>query len=123
MWPSPRASRPATTAYGNGSFIDAVMENTRVMTFYDNPLSLWSTFGWWAMLGLTMLIGLLAGRRCWVQRAAELMPQIRRLTWVALGVGLACGVAFTVIFELNRVPGPSPIKVLGSIATAFPDWA
>ncbi len=54
-------------AYGNGSFIDAVIENTRVMTFfYDNPLSLWSTFGWWVMLGLTMLIGLLAGRRCWV---------------------------------------------------------
>jgi uncharacterized protein len=62
-----------------------------------------------------MLIGVLAGRRRWVQRIPELMPQIRRLTWWALGIGLACGVAFTVIFELNREPGPSPIKLLGSV--------
>jgi uncharacterized protein len=62
-----------------------------------------------------MLIGLLAGRRRWVQRAAELMPQIKRLTWWALALGLGCGVAFTIIFELNRTPGPSPIKVLGSL--------
>ena len=43
------------------------------------------------------------------------MPQIRRLTWWALAIGLGCGVAFTVIFELNRPPGPAPIKVLGSV--------
>ena len=103
-------------AYGHGSFIDAVVENSHVMNFfYDNPLSLWNTFGWWVMMSLTMLIGLLAGRRRWIQRAAELMPQIRRATSLALLVGLTCGVAFTVIFEFNRTPGPSPIKVLGSI--------
>ena len=104
------------SAYGHGGFIDAVLENSRVMNFfYDNPLSLWNTFGWWTMMSLTMLIGLMAGRRRWIQRAAELMPQIRRLTWLALVVGLACGVAFTAIFEFNRMPGPSPIKVVGSV--------
>ena len=103
-------------AYGQGSWLDAAIENSRVTTyFYDNALSLWGTFGWWVMMSLTMLIGLLAGRRRWVQRAAELMPQIRRLTVWALVIGLGCGVAFTVIFELNRVPGPSPIKVVGSV--------
>jgi uncharacterized protein len=103
-------------AYGHGSFWQAVQENTRVMNFfYTGWLNLWSTLGWWVMMGLTMLIGLLAGRRRWVQRAPELMPQIRRLSWVALAVGLSCGVAFTLIFELNRAPGPSPIKVLGSV--------
>ena len=103
-------------AYGHGSFIAAAMENSRVMTyFYDNWLSLWGTLGWWVMMSLTMLIGLLAGRRRWVQRAEELMPQIRRLTWWALAIGLGCGVAFTAIFELIRIPGPSPIKVLGSV--------
>ncbi len=103
-------------AYGQGSWLAAVHENTRVMRyFYGSPLTLWGTFGWWVMLSLTLLIGLLAGRRRWVQRVPELLPQIRRLTWVALAVGLGCGVAFTVIFELNRVPGPSPIKVLGSV--------
>ena len=103
-------------AYGHGSLFTAVMENTRVMThFYDNWIGLWGTLGWWVMMSLTMLIGLLAGRRRWVQRAAELMPQIRRLTWWALAIGLFCGVAMAVIFELNRTPGPSPIKVLGSV--------
>jgi len=67
------------------------------------------------MLGMTLLIGLLAGRRRWPQRIPELMPQIRRYTWWALGIGLACGAAFTIIFELNRTPGPSPIKLIGSL--------
>jgi uncharacterized protein len=103
-------------AYGHGSFLAAALENSRVMThFYDNWISLWGTLGWWVMMSLTMLIGLLAGRRHWVQRADELMPQIYRLTWWALAIGLCCGVASTAIFEFNRVPGPSPIKVLGSV--------
>jgi uncharacterized protein len=71
------------------------------------------------MMSLTMLIGLLAGRRRWVQRIPELMPQVRRLMWWALGLGLLCGAAFTIIFELNRVPGPSPIKMLGGLCYAI----
>jgi len=103
-------------AFGGGTFLDMVRENTRMMVhFYTDWINLWGTFGWYVMLGMTMLIGVLAGRRRWVQRIPELMPQIRRLTWWALGIGLACGVAFTVIFELNREPGPSPIKLLGSV--------
>ena len=103
-------------AYGHGSFLDMVVENTRVMAhFYGDWLNLWGMLGWYLMLGMTMMIGVLAGRRRWVQRADELMPQIRRLTWWALAIGLGCGIAFTVIFELNRTPGPSPIKVIGSV--------
>jgi uncharacterized protein len=103
-------------AFGQGSLWEAMRENTRVMNyFYNNWLSLWGELGWWIMMSLTMLIGLLAGRRRWVQRAGELMPQIKRLTWWALALGLGCGVAFTTIFELNREPGPSAIKVLGSV--------
>ncbi|MBL8346730.1 MAG: DUF418 domain-containing protein [Rubrivivax sp.] len=103
-------------AFGSGTFADMVRENTRMMVhFYTDWINLWGNVGWYVMLGMTMLIGVLAGRRRWVQRIPELMPQIRRLTWWALGIGLACGVAFTVIFELNREPGPSPIKLLGSV--------
>jgi uncharacterized protein len=83
--------------------------------FYNNWLSLWGELGWWIMMSLTLLIGLLAGRRRWVQRAGELMPQLKRLTGWALALGLGCGFAFTTIFELNQEPGPSPIKVLGSV--------
>ncbi|MCU0922498.1 MAG: DUF418 domain-containing protein [Burkholderiaceae bacterium] len=103
-------------AFGAGGFLDMVRENTRMMNFfYGDALNLWSQAGWMVMLGMTMLIGVLAGRRRWVQRAAELMPQIRRLTWWSLVVGLACGAAFAVIFDIHRDPGPSPIKLLGSI--------
>ena len=59
--------------------------------------------------------GLLAGRRRWAQRIPELLPQARCLTWWLLAIGLICGAAFTVIVELNRVPGPSPIKLLGGL--------
>ena len=67
-------------------------------------------------MALTMLLGLLAGRRRWPDRIAELMPQLRKVHVWALVVGLACGATFTIIFELNRTPGPSPIKLLGGVA-------
>jgi uncharacterized protein len=103
-------------AFADGSFVDAAVESSRMMVyFYDNWLSLWGMLGWWVMMLLTVLIGLLAGRRRWVQRIPELMPKIRRLTWWLLAIGLVCGAGFTVIFELNREPGPSPIKLLGSL--------
>ena len=107
-------------AYGTGSFLDTVRENVRVMAYgYADLWNLWGTFGWYVMLAMTMMIGLLAGRRRWVQRVPELMPQIRRLTWWMLGIGLVCGAAFTVIFELNREPGPSLIKILGGLCYAL----
>lgn len=103
-------------AYGAGSFLDTVRENLRVMAYgYFDLWNLWGTFGWYVMLAMTMMIGLLAGRRRWVQRVPELMPQIRRLTGWSLVIGLVCGAAFTVIFELNREPGPSLIKTLGGL--------
>ena len=104
-------------AYGRGSFLQAMAEHMREFSHdYDNRWSLWGTLGWYLQMGLTMLLGLLAGRRRWPQRVVELMPQIRRLHVWTLLVGLACGALFTAIFELNRIPGPSPIKWLGSIA-------
>jgi uncharacterized protein len=103
-------------AFGHGSFFDAAIENTRMMLhFYGTQLTLWSTFGFYVEIALTMVLGVLAGRRRWAHRIPELMPTIRFLTWWALGLGLACAVAYTVIFELNRAPGPSLIKVLGGV--------
>ena len=103
-------------AYGQGSFWQATAEHAReFIHFYDNRWSLWSAFGWLVQLSLTMLLGLLAGRERWVQCIPELMPQLRRYSLWALALGLACGAVFTVIFEFNRVPGPSPIKLLGGV--------
>ena len=104
-------------AYGHGSFAQAAAEHLREFAHgYNNRWSLWGMLGWYVQMALTLLLGLLAGRRRWPQRSAGLMPQIRRLQGWALLAGLACGALFTVIFELNRLPGPSPIKLLGSVA-------
>ncbi len=103
-------------AYGQGSFADMVVENLRVVAFFYSDLwNLWGQLGAYVMFALTMLIGVLAGRRRWAQRLPELMPRIRRATWWALALGLACGAAFTLIFHFNRLPGPSLIKVLGGV--------
>ncbi|MFO1329875.1 MAG: DUF418 domain-containing protein [Rubrivivax sp.] len=103
-------------SFGHGGLLDMAAENLRIMShFYGDRWSLWGALGWYLMLATTMLIGLLAGRRQWVLRVPELMPRIRRLTWAALALGLVCAAAYTAIFELNRTPGPSPIKVVGGV--------
>ena len=103
-------------AYGHGSFVDAAAEHMREFShFYGDRWSLWNTLGFYVQMAMTMLLGLLAGRRRWPQRIPELLPRIPRLQWGALALGLACGVAFTVIFEAQRTPGPTPLKLLGSL--------
>jgi uncharacterized protein len=104
-------------AYGHGSFLDAAAEHAREFAFsYGSPMELWNSAGFYVQMLLTMTLGLIAGRHRWAQRTAELMPQIRRLHVAALVVGIACGVLFTVIFESHRTPGPTPLKLLGSVA-------
>jgi uncharacterized protein len=104
-------------AYGHGSFVVAAREHAREFAWnYGSVWHVWGFFGFYVQMALTMLLGLLAGRLRWPQRIPELLPQIRRVHWWTLAIGLACGALFTVIFELNRTPGPSPIKLLGGIA-------
>lgn len=103
-------------AYGSGTFLAAAHEHFREFVyFYDNGWSFWSTAGFYAQMATTMLMGVLLGRHHIPQRIAELMPVIKRLQWWALGIGLVCATTFGTIFEFERVPGPSPLKVLGSV--------
>jgi uncharacterized protein len=104
-------------AYGQGSFFDAAREHMREFVYnYDNVWGLWGNLGFYVQMATTMLIGVLVGRHHLQRRIPELMPWIRRLQWWLLGIGLACALAFGIIFQVDRVPGPSPLKVLGSIA-------
>jgi uncharacterized protein len=103
-------------AYGHGSFLQAAVEHTREFAAsWGNRWRLWGELGWLVQMGQTMLLGLLAGRLRWPQRIPELMPQVRRWMWWLLAVGVLCGAGFTLIFATNRVPGPSPIKLLGGL--------
>jgi uncharacterized protein len=103
-------------AFGHGSFWATAWENTRQMAHeYGNLYSLWGTFGWYVSMTLTMLIGVLAGRRRWAQRIPELMPQIRRLTWLMLVLGLGLSATSEVIWQFHREPGPSLIKTFAGL--------
>lgn len=109
-------ARSNDAAFGHGSLFDTAREHTRMMAFdYGNAYSLWNTFGWYVSMTLTMLIGVLAGRRRWAQRIPELMPQVRRLTWLTLVLGLALAGASEVIWQFHRTPGPSLVKTLAGL--------
>jgi uncharacterized protein len=104
-------------AFGHGSFWEATREHARNFAFsYGDRFAIWGFAGFYVQMGLTMLLGVIAGRRNWVRRIPELMPQIRRVHVWSLVVGLVCGAVFTLIFQLNRTPGPSPIKLAGGVA-------
>jgi len=102
--------------FGHGTFWQAAALHARELAFfYSDPLAAWNFFGFYVQMALTMLLGLLAGRRRWPDRIAELMPTLRRVHVWALVVGIVCGAVFTIIFQLNRAPGPSPIKLVGGV--------
>ena len=106
----------SVAAFGHGGFLDVVRLNTRIMAYdYSAPWALFGNLGSYVMIATTMLIGMLAGRRRWAERIPELMPQIRRLTLWTLLLGLLFGAAFTAIFAFNRIPGPTLIKMIGSV--------
>ena len=103
-------------AFGAGSFWATAWENMRLMAHeYFDLYSLWGTLGWYVSMTLTMLLGVLAGRRRWAQRIPELMPQIKRLTWITLLVGLVLSSTAVMIWEANRSPGPSLIKTFAGL--------
>ena len=104
-------------AYGHGSFLAAAAEHAReVLFFYTYPRAIWGTFGFYVLMTTTMLIGFLIGRNGWVRRIPELLPVIKRLQWWALGVGIVCALVFGILGEMNRVPGPSPVKIVISLS-------
>jgi len=104
-------------AFGHGTFLEAAREHSREFIFdYSTPLNLWGLLGFYVQMATTMFIGFLIGRNGWVRRIPEFLPLIRKLQWRALALGVAFAALFGIIREFNRIPGPSPIKIVGSNA-------
>lgn len=107
-------------AYGQGSFLDGVRERAREFRyFYDNRWSLWGNLGFCMQIATTMLLGLLIGRSGWLHRLPELLPVVKRLQVWSLVAGVGFGVAFGVLAEFTRAPGPSPLKILAGLAYSW----
>lgn len=103
-------------AYGTGSFAQAAQEHARELTYYYAHLRNYPfLIAGYAQMGTTMLLGLLIGRNQWYRHIPELLPVIRRLQWWALAIGVVCSLAFGAVWQIERTPGPSALKVLGSI--------
>jgi uncharacterized protein len=99
----------AVAAYGSGGYLDAVAQNIRTLylryvTFATIEVNLLLGY---ALFLVTMLIGLLAGRNRWIQRAAENPTLVRRAQWCALGIGIGFGVAQAVAARYTEPSVPS----------------
>ena len=82
-------------AYGEGSFVDAAREHTREMVFlYADPSSAYYMLAFYLQMATTLLLGFLLGRHRIMQNIERYLPQVRRLQWWALGVGIVCGSIF-----------------------------
>ena len=84
-------------AFGHGSFSEAVVESSRQMIVnYIGP------GGWdfilmvYILILVTVLLGLIAGRRRWLQTAAANMALVRKVQWWSLGLGIVVAVIATV---------------------------
>jgi uncharacterized protein len=104
----------ANAAFGSGSYLDAVMENWQSLR---RTYLTWMGFERMISLGyllflVTMLLGLLAGRHAWIQRAAANVAVVRRVQWWALGIGIAAGVALAVANRFVEPAVPSLWSIL-----------
>jgi uncharacterized protein len=104
----------AAAAFGSGSYADAVMENWQILR---RSYLTWMGFERMISLGyvlflVTMLLGLLAGRHRWIQRAAANAAVVQRVQWWALGIGVAAGVALAIANRFVEPAVPSLWAIL-----------
>jgi uncharacterized protein len=111
----------AATVLGSGSFGDAVAQNLQFLQrayFSSAGLDATILLGYLLFL-VTMLLGLLAGRHRWIQRAAENPALLRRIQWWALGLGLASGIVLAVASRFTEPFVPSAWFVVARTAYAL----
>jgi uncharacterized protein len=79
-------------AYGHGSFLAAAREHFDETVFlYSDAINLKLVISFYTQIFMTMLLGLMLGRRHFFQNAAQYLPLVKRVQWWALAAGLAAG--------------------------------
>ena len=110
----------AAAALGSGTYVDAVAQNLETLRrayFSASGLDGTILLGYLLFL-VTMLLGLLAGRHRWIQRAAENPVLLRRVQWWALGVGVGTGIVLAIASRFTEPFVPSIWFVVARTAYA-----
>ena len=99
-------------AFGQGSFLDAVRETTRIFVWgYTSPLGLFSYAAFYVQMATGILLGLLVGRRHWVERLPALRMPLRRAQIAAFALALIAG---AVSLALAGNPGEANDRTLAA---------
>jgi uncharacterized protein len=106
---------PARPVVGRGSYLDAVGERWReTREDYFEHDGIW----FWPILGTTITIGFLVGRRRVFQQLCTYLPAVRRLAWWTGGIGLGLGAAFATCSLLQDHASRTP-TLPGLMAEVF----
>lgn len=104
-------------AYGQGGLLDAMRETFRMSTFtYTNRETLLYSLGFYLQMLTTMLLGLLAGRHRWIQRADEHAGRLPGLQWRLFAVGVAMGLLAELAHNLRDPLHPGLDSIAGGLA-------
>jgi uncharacterized protein len=76
--------------YGHGSFAAGVRQNIEwLRLFYvQDGIAVWDAVKMYLLFFSTMLLGLLVGRHGWYKDIGRFAPQLRRIQWASLALGL-----------------------------------
>ena len=101
-------------AFGHGSFLDAMAETLRVFAwYYRSALGAYSLGVFYVQMATGILLGVLVGRRGWVERLPALREPIRRAHLAALGVALLAGALSLAFSALGATGLDTLAKSLG----------
>ncbi|MEO7010257.1 MAG: DUF418 domain-containing protein, partial [Caldimonas sp.] len=101
-------------AFGTGSFVDAARETARTLAWgYGTAMGRWSYALFYVHMATGMLLGYAIGRRGWIRRLDGLRPEVQRLQWITLGVGIAGALVYAVTRPGALIAEPAPLLVFG----------
>jgi uncharacterized protein len=102
-------------AYGTGSFLVAAREHAREMLFtYTEPRFVPRLLGFYVQLFITMVLGLILGRRHFFENAGSQLHLCKRIQWTALAIGAITGAIYA--YRLITVTNPLAPSVFGIVA-------